>query len=336
MSLYFCEGVPIGLQAIALPAWLLANGRSTEEVGAFRAMATLPWSLKIFVAPLMDTCTCRTFGFRRPWVCMAQFGLIAALFTMGLVSSQGVVLQYVTLCAFLVNTCSATMDVAIDGMAIDILEEKERGIANALMGAGQTLGFATLGAICGVLLPVVGLTPAAFLCACFMLPPFLLIACSLERPGERRLPHSDCMMTETGVTGAEGAPPPAEASLGDKACSVVRGLALDRASRLVLLSYFAATVSVGVGEVMWPKVGLAHEVSSSYYATLTSMTSFAAAALSLGAGYGIDRFGAPLIFFVSMGFGGLPLIAVSLLEEHGRLTRTVYSASTREGTRAGP
>jgi hypothetical protein len=62
-SLYFCQGGPVGLMSIAMPAWLLSRGCSTDAVGTFRAVASLPWALKIFVAPLMDLCTCRRFGF---------------------------------------------------------------------------------------------------------------------------------------------------------------------------------------------------------------------------------------------------------------------------------
>ena len=333
MSLYICEGVPIGLQSIAMPAWLLANGYSVESVGSFRAVASLPWSLKIFIAPLMDTCMCRTLGFRRPWVCAMQFGLICSLLALGLVSINGIVVSIVTMCAFTVNVFSASMDVAIDGMAIDILQPDERGMANALMGAGQTIGGSVLGVICGAMLPSVGLAPAAFTCACIVVPVFMLILCTLERPGERRLPHSDCVTAfgvpppETGVTG----PPLAKraedhASLMDKACSVVRGLALDPAAILVLLAYFAAGIAAGVGQIMWPKVGLNHGISSSYYATLESATEFCAALLSLAAGYAIDRFGPTPIFFACMVLGGLPLIAVAVLEEAATLTQSTYIA----------
>ena len=52
----------------------------------------------------------------------------------------------------IVNTFAALQDVAVDGMAIDILPEGERGRANAFMAFGQAAGFSLFGALNGFLL----------------------------------------------------------------------------------------------------------------------------------------------------------------------------------------
>jgi len=117
----------------ALPAFLLGPmAISTADVAGFRAVAALPWGLKVFVAPLMDIFMCRRFGVRRPWVMAAQSGLICALIGFGYLSSdsEGAInLTVLTILGLLVNTFSSTQDVAVDGMAISILQEEETGQA---------------------------------------------------------------------------------------------------------------------------------------------------------------------------------------------------------------
>jgi PAT family beta-lactamase induction signal transducer AmpG len=156
-SCYFAQGVPMGappaahsprltvtraappplwlagLMGTALPAFLLGPmAISTADVAGFRAVAALPWGLKVFVAPLMDIFMCRRFGVRRPWVMAAQSGLICALIGFGYLSSdsEGAInLTVLTILGLLVNTFSSTQDVAVDGMAISILQEEETGQA---------------------------------------------------------------------------------------------------------------------------------------------------------------------------------------------------------------
>ena len=48
---------------------------------------------------------------------------------------------------FVINTFAALQDVAVDGMAIDVLPENERGRANAFMAFGQVIGFSGFGAL---------------------------------------------------------------------------------------------------------------------------------------------------------------------------------------------
>ena len=66
---------------------------------------------------------------------------------------------------FVTNAFAATQDVAVDGMAIDVPPMNERGRANAFMAFGQVAGSSSFGALCGTLLPVIGLSMTASLCA---------------------------------------------------------------------------------------------------------------------------------------------------------------------------
>lgn len=53
MMMYFAQGIPDGLLAIALPAWLAAQGADAGEIGSLLAVIYLPWAFKLVCGPLM-------------------------------------------------------------------------------------------------------------------------------------------------------------------------------------------------------------------------------------------------------------------------------------------
>ncbi len=93
-----------------------------------------------------------------------------------------------TAIAFAVNLFAAVQDVAVDGMAIDVLPPSERGRANALMAFGQVAGFSSFAALSGVLLNAGGLPTAAVVGTVAIGAVLLLITLTRERRGERMLP----------------------------------------------------------------------------------------------------------------------------------------------------
>lgn len=190
-AFYFAQGVPIGLLTVALPAWLGQQGRPLTEVAGYVAVVGLPWGIKLFVGPFMDRFTFLAMGFRRPWVLGAQAGLVLSLLAMAALGdlSSDSLLPLMTL-GFVTNAFAATQDVAVDGMAIDVLPIEDRGRANAFMAFGQRIGFAVFGALTGTLLVVYGLAVAAIVSAVAVGVVFVLGVVVLERPGERRLPFS--------------------------------------------------------------------------------------------------------------------------------------------------
>ncbi|MES2604966.1 MAG: MFS transporter, partial [Pseudomonadota bacterium] len=144
---YIAQGLPFGLVSYALPAFLAERGVEPAAIAGFIAVASLPWSFKLLAGPLMDRFTCLAMGRRRPWVILAQIGMVLtgvafAFFPEGLDN----IAVLTTLC-FLLNCFSATQDVAVDGMAIDVLPVDEQGRANAFMAFGQVLGISVSSAI---------------------------------------------------------------------------------------------------------------------------------------------------------------------------------------------
>jgi len=186
------QGLPIGLFQVAIPAWLASRGFTVAEVGSFIAIVFIPWSFKLLAGPVMDRFSFPPMGRRRPWVLGAQVGIVLSLLTITALSpdpeSGFMLLAALGFCA---NSFGAIQDVAVDGMAIDILEEDERAQANAYMFGGQVIGISGSSAVGSMALEQSGLGAAAFVLAVavvvIMLVPLLL----RERPGERILPWSD-------------------------------------------------------------------------------------------------------------------------------------------------
>ena len=86
----------------------------------------------------MDRFSYLPMGRRRPWIIAAQGGLLLSVCLLGLIPDPGNNIVLLTWIAFLINSFAAVQDVAVDGMAIDVLPE--RGKANAFAGFGQVVG----------------------------------------------------------------------------------------------------------------------------------------------------------------------------------------------------
>jgi MFS transporter, PAT family, beta-lactamase induction signal transducer AmpG len=140
-ALYLAQGVPWGFITVGYVVMLTDLGLDNAEIGAAVGLAYLPWSFKVVWGPLLDAVPELRIGRRRPFIVASQllFGLtlLALLFV-----DPREALPTVALLLFLNNTFASLQDVAVDAMAVDLLEEDERGRANSLMWAGKAAGVA--------------------------------------------------------------------------------------------------------------------------------------------------------------------------------------------------
>ena len=186
---YFAQGIPLGLFSVAMPIYLAHSGASLEDLSWYSGMIGLPWAFKLIVGPFMDRFTFLPMGFRRPWVILAQTGLVGTMVIFTIVSLRGdPSFMVLTGFAFMCNVFAASQDVATDGMAIDLLEEDERGRANAFMGFGQRVGFSAFGAVSGYLLVQVNMAAAAGIASLFLALVWLTAIITRERSCEKLLP----------------------------------------------------------------------------------------------------------------------------------------------------
>lgn len=188
--LYAAQGVPEGLLYIAVPAWLAVNGASAEAIGGYIAIILLPWGFKLINGVLMDRFAYLPMGRRRPWLIGAQVALVLTLLLFGAQAPQAQDLAYITAVGFLVNLAGAFQDVAIDGMAIDLVPAEERARANGVMWGGKILGTAAASIVTGAVIGRYGFAKAALVTAAFVALVLLVPLLIRERPGERLAPWS--------------------------------------------------------------------------------------------------------------------------------------------------
>jgi len=170
-TLYFVQGLPFGFQATALPVYLRSEGMSLAGVGLATALA-LPWSLKILWAPLVDRFGGGRFGRRRSWILPLQLLLAATCVVAALLPPEEG-LAPILLLVLAMNLLAATLDIAVDGLAVDVLERAELGQGNVAQVVGYKVGMLTGGGLLvwasaeigweGLFLAMAGLIGACFL-----------------------------------------------------------------------------------------------------------------------------------------------------------------------------
>eukprot|EP00053_Salpingoeca_punica_P008633 m.77239 g.77239 ORF g.77239 m.77239 type:complete len:463 (+) comp14687_c0_seq1:337-1725(+) len=142
-SLYFVQGLPFGFVTKLLPVYMRQQGFSLSQISG-SSLLFLPWLLKPLWAPFVEHTWSPRWGRRRTWILpmtaiMALCCLLMA--ALGLRAAVPVLL--------ILNVATATQDVAVDGLCIDIMtSDADLVNGNAAQVAGYKLGMlATSGAI---------------------------------------------------------------------------------------------------------------------------------------------------------------------------------------------
>src|SRR5688572_4138637 len=301
--LYVAQGFPFGLVTVALPAFLLERGTSPAAVGGFVGVAMLPWTFKWLAGPMMDRFTYLAMGRRRPWVLVAQLGL--ALTGLAFAFFPDGVDNLVTLTAlcFVLNCFGAAQDVAVDGMAMDVLPEEEHGRANAFMGFGQVAGISGSAAIAAFVLKSFGLPGISVMLVAGFGAILLWAVLVRERAGEKVLPWTAGQATERSLQLRAG-------SWATIAVDLTRVLILPASVLLICVSSlfrFSDALWIQVGQtVAVQQLG----VASTDYSSWISATSFVAALAGIGLGLFIDRLGVKRFYLGALLAYGLLATAV--------------------------
>jgi PAT family beta-lactamase induction signal transducer AmpG len=138
--LYVVEGLPFGFQATALAVLLRDHGVSLASIGLSGLLA-LPWSLKALWAPFVDRHGDVGLGRRKSWILPMQ-ALLAGLFVVVAFLRPEDPVQFTMLLSLVMamNVVAATMDIAVDGLAVEILGAGELGFGNAAQVVGYKVG----------------------------------------------------------------------------------------------------------------------------------------------------------------------------------------------------
>ncbi|XP_058899309.1 major facilitator superfamily domain-containing protein 3 isoform X8 [Kogia breviceps] len=137
-GLYLVQGLPYGLQSGLLPVLLRARGLSLTRVGLAKALYA-PWLFKLVWAPLVDT-----RGSPRAWLTLstAALGLVCGLLASHPPAAAGQAGLPVTVAGLLLllNLAAAVQDVALDMLAVRLLEPTELGPGNTVQVVAYKLG----------------------------------------------------------------------------------------------------------------------------------------------------------------------------------------------------
>lgn len=143
LVLYTIQGIPMGLSG-SIP-FLMQGKVSYVEQGIF-SLVSLPFSLKLLWAPLVDSVYSSSFGRRKSWLVPIQL-FCGLLMLWG--SSHDLIDNWLNNASVRVLTCyffilyflMATQDIAVDGWALTMLSPRNKGYASTCNTIGQTVGF---------------------------------------------------------------------------------------------------------------------------------------------------------------------------------------------------
>lgn len=191
-ALYLAQGVPNGFLTIALIAYLNANGVARQDTAALLSITLLPWSFKLIWGPIIDSFQLPALGLRRPWIVLAQAGMVLTLLAAS--TSENLTdrrtIGFLAFVFFLHNSFQTLQDVATDAMAMDLLPPHERGRMNGFMWASKLIGTSLGGAVLATVLVRWGLPVGVRLQAGIVLAIMMLPLLVRERAGEKLFPWS--------------------------------------------------------------------------------------------------------------------------------------------------
>jgi len=141
------SGTPYMVGSKLLQGWLTSSGVPLGLIGLL-AYAELPYTLKMFWAPLLDRWPIPWPDRRRGWLLVLQLLLVAVIAAMSQLRpgrSQASLLA-VGVIALVLAVASATQDIVVDAYRTDLLPERERGAGAAATNLGYRGAMLAIGA----------------------------------------------------------------------------------------------------------------------------------------------------------------------------------------------
>jgi MFS transporter, PAT family, solute carrier family 33 (acetyl-CoA transportor), member 1 len=153
LLLYTLQGIPMGLCG-SIPLIMKERGVSYEGLSLF-SLVSVPFSLKLIWAPLVDSCYFKSIGRRKTWIIPVQIltGIVmlgAAPYVdswMGNFNSAadgdfvGPQVAVLTTFFLFLYFLMATQDIIVDGWALTILSRENVGYASVCNSIGQSFGY---------------------------------------------------------------------------------------------------------------------------------------------------------------------------------------------------
>ncbi len=170
------SGLPLALILSTLKALLVDNGFDLKTIGFF-SLVSLPYTLKIFFAPIIDSCKVpiltNKFGQRKSWIILTQILLAITISWLGVAGMLGNLVAIATL-SLITAFFSASQDIVIDGYRIELLKKEDQGLASGFYIYGYRIGMLISGAGALALADVVYWDAVFFIMAACMISASLI------------------------------------------------------------------------------------------------------------------------------------------------------------------
>ncbi|MGW6032609.1 MFS transporter [Gordonia terrae] len=131
--LYFAQGLPYGFFSQAIPVILREEGYSLTQISVY-GLLFAPWGLKFLWAPYVDA-----YGTRRRWLLALQLSSAVVALVLACLDLSGT-LVWLLVGIAVINLLSATQDIATDGLAVSMLEPRQRGLGNGIQVGAYRIG----------------------------------------------------------------------------------------------------------------------------------------------------------------------------------------------------
>jgi PAT family beta-lactamase induction signal transducer AmpG len=142
------SGMPLPIIFSTLSFYLTENQIDIAIITSF-AIARLPYSLKIFWAPIVDywqVPLLGKLGHRKSWLILSTVIIVLVLFLISNITSVGYFLPILYILTIILGFASATFDINVDAFRIDKFEDSMQGLASSSAVLGYRIGMLITGA----------------------------------------------------------------------------------------------------------------------------------------------------------------------------------------------
>lgn len=306
--LYVTEGIPLGFTATAVATQMRRQGLGPAQIGAFVGSLYAPWGLKWIAGPIVDTLTVPRFGRRRFWILLTQLMMMATLLVAMHVDFAHQ-LRLFTAVVFVHNMFGATQDVAIDSLAVNVLPENERGMANGFMFSGAYIGQAIGGSGVLFLTPMLGFQNTFYVVCAWIACVTVFVALPLREPPSPPRPAGDgSALRRAGREIVEFVRDAGRAFVGTRAALVGVLFAVLPGGAYALGLALQSNLAVELG------------LNDTQVGALNLWSSIISAACCIAGGWLSDRFGRRGTLAWTMAATGIPTLALAWsMRQHGWL-----------------
>ncbi len=186
LALGYGSGIPFTLIFITYTFKLAEAGVNLRDIGLF-GLAGLPFTIKFLWAPLVDGLKIpflHKLGQRKSWLILSQLAVMAIIFKFAFLDPNAQLMSVVYL-AILLAFASATYDIAIDAIRVEMIELDKQGAAAGSYIMGYRIGMLVAGGVSLIVADIYSWSAAFFVIGGTLI--FSIIATLLAKEPQKQL-----------------------------------------------------------------------------------------------------------------------------------------------------